>query len=555
MPTQEVIDLTDRVFLLRDQLAEGKVKVAPHLVEKFRESLQKIEIDSDGYVVPSSVDGFVRSFTIGLKYFRHRDETKRAISLSQIQQKYFEILSANFGEMYEAMAAAGGNPNSMAHFLSEKVEFVEDFSKNIAFLVKDLEEFWTVCGEATYFHLEDSKVLKAVFGGDLFPSYERNIASSTALYVDTIVLPCPITHAARLIEYWKPEKAAYFIIKHALNALSYRELALAELDPPIVVIVPDLELLDTGHTDLIRARAEPAALRHASILFGEGFDSIDEVKKFLDELNDPSSIIERIRDPKLFLFDDDWGKDPAKQLAKFLADTRGNFGGFDQPDQLGKLIFSQLVGRMMQASSIELKSARLFGTPLIDAQTSWRYLNWKMQHDASKSQERDHPSQEMHIVHALQSEQEKGLLWLGNIPKSSLIELRKGGHTEEIREMLSKGVAGLVQANPDNFFRTSGQVVENLDVAFLRHQKVLHEARDKQLKVLGLDLGSCLAVGGISVAAAITGHPAVGVASSMLGIAGLPTLKDLKSDFKAWQELEKKAATTPTGILFKHLDS
>jgi hypothetical protein len=53
--------------------------------------------------------------------------------------------------------------------------------------------------------------------------------------MDTVVLPDPIL---RLIKYWstpgglKPRHQFFYITKHALNMLNYRELALADVDPP-----------------------------------------------------------------------------------------------------------------------------------------------------------------------------------------------------------------------------------------------------------------------------------------------------------------------------------
>ncbi len=56
MATEELQDLTDRVFLLRDYLEKGRIKIAEHLWDGFVASLEKIKLDADGFVVPESVD-------------------------------------------------------------------------------------------------------------------------------------------------------------------------------------------------------------------------------------------------------------------------------------------------------------------------------------------------------------------------------------------------------------------------------------------------------------------------------------------------------------------
>ncbi len=553
MATEEIQDLTDRVFMLRDYLEKGRIKIAEHLADGFVASLEKIKLDADGFVVPESVDGRIRALTNGLKYFHYREEAKKSISLSQIQEDYFRILDNNFGFIRKEMIKAGADANVAAHMMAKDQQFVEHFSKNIGHLISDLQEFWRTVGDAAFFHVEDSQCLKSVFGGDLFPSYTRNIASSAALYVDTIVLPCPILHSAALTRMWKPEKAAYFIVKHAVNALNYRDLALAGVTPPIIVVLPDIETFDEHHIDTIRAFSESAAIRHGSVIFGNSFSSIEELTDFLDKLASPDEVLEKIKHPERLLFNTEWEETPRTQLETSLEDNAGTFKGFLGEKHAGRLVLIQCMGRMSQAAAVELRSTRLRGTPLIDAETSWRYLNWKMEYDAQPSAEPEHPSEAMHIVRALQAEGDKNLCWLGNVPSEAIIELRRRGLTEEVRAILSKGVPRLIDANPTNFFRTSDQVVENLDSAFREHQRALVEAREKKVKLFGLDVGACLAVGGISVAAAITANPQLAAVAGILGVAGLPNLRDIKTKFKDLREQEQKVSTSPTGILFKHL--
>src|SRR5438132_7207101 len=97
MAKEEAQDLTDRVFLLREYLQNGRIKIAEHLQNEFVESLERIRLDQDGLVMPETVDGRIRALTNGLRYFRYREETKNSISLSEIQDRYFQILDANFG--------------------------------------------------------------------------------------------------------------------------------------------------------------------------------------------------------------------------------------------------------------------------------------------------------------------------------------------------------------------------------------------------------------------------------------------------------------------------
>ena len=52
MTNDEVQDLTDRVFLLREYLEQGRIKITEHLWGSFVASLEKVKLDAVGFVVP-----------------------------------------------------------------------------------------------------------------------------------------------------------------------------------------------------------------------------------------------------------------------------------------------------------------------------------------------------------------------------------------------------------------------------------------------------------------------------------------------------------------------
>lgn len=92
-------------------------------------------------------------------------------------------------------------------------------------------------------------------------------------------------------------------------------------------------------------------------------------------------------------------------------------------------------------------------------------------------------------------------------------------------------MSDLIGINPDNYFRTADQVVENLEQAFRTHQKAIAEARLKKLKLFGIDVTQCVATGGLAVAATLTGSVALRVVSGISRGAGFTNLKDIKTKF------------------------
>jgi hypothetical protein len=94
---EEIQDLTDRVFLLKEQLEAGRIHFAAHLVEDFRRSYEAIRLRADGLVDPATVNGRIRAATMAIRAMKQRDEAKKAISLGDIQDAYFTLLFGQLG--------------------------------------------------------------------------------------------------------------------------------------------------------------------------------------------------------------------------------------------------------------------------------------------------------------------------------------------------------------------------------------------------------------------------------------------------------------------------
>ena len=75
---EEVQDLTDRVFLLKEQLEAGKVHFAnQELADGFRRSYEAIRLRPDGKVDPTSLDGRIRAMTLAMLAMRQRTHSRR----------------------------------------------------------------------------------------------------------------------------------------------------------------------------------------------------------------------------------------------------------------------------------------------------------------------------------------------------------------------------------------------------------------------------------------------------------------------------------------------
>lgn len=549
---EEIEDLTYRVRLLREELEKGNIKFAPHLVDGFKSSCEKICFDENGQVILSSVDSRIRAMTLGLSHFKYRSDVKDQISLHQIQNAYFKFLEVNFGEFHRAVIEKKSDPNQVAHYFSRREDFVNNFTAALPDLMKYIYEFWESLGEAVSIYLEDEMNLKAVFGGDLFPSYTKNISSTCSLYIDTIILPCPLLRCGKLINVWTPQETTYYILKHCVNALNYKELAVST-DFPIVAILPDYSVFKEYHQDYLKRISEIDTLKHLKVLFDRDFESLEDAFDFSSQIKTPEELLAKIKNQELLLFDAKWGGSKIEQVHRYLSEKKSisvKLGG----NNLGKIIVSDSFGRMSQANDLLVRSRDMMATPLIDAETSWRYFNWKLSYDSQEINDDVRGKINLHIVRALQCGVSKELTWLGNISTQDIIRIRKLDESGEIRQILSGGISELVKLNPDNFFSTSEKVICNINEALGKHQAKLKELRDKKIKFYGVDVASCLAVGGISIAASFMNpaNPALAALAaglSWLGVA--PSPKEVKKDFQNLIKEDKKFRESATGLFFK----
>jgi len=539
-------ELKRRIDLIRSQLEEGKMQLSAHLVEDFRRDWAAIQYDQTGNPVAESVSGRIRSLGAMVAGTQYREKTKNLATLSEIQNTYFGILEANFGQAYEHMVSVGADPHDFAYSASRNSRFVSEYSGVADEFIGYLTEFWDATEETARYHLQDLQCLKSIHGGDLFPSSSHNIASSAGIYVDTIILGCPFMQSKRVFPYWDKQTRAMYLLKHALNVLKYKELATVEIDIPIVAILPFRSSIDKDASEWLPEISKPDILAHGSSIFQMPFSEIDEFLDFTSSLTTIEQIERSIKNPERLLFDTSWTGSLREQIEKSISLNPE----FYSNHSLGASIGLHVFGRMNQANDILLKSRELSGTPILDAPTSWQHLVWKMEYGLPQELS---DSKTFRITHELLSSTEDELRWIGNIPPTTLIEMRKSGALAEIREVLSRGIEAVATAQEDSYENRSQSVIRNVEAAFREYSNSLEEIDRKKSLFFGRDVMPWLAVGSIELAAAFSGNPIWGSAAFVAGqITDIPKLRELPKRYQTIIDLETKLKRTPTALLFRH---
>ena len=543
-----------RVLILQEMLKEGKIQI-PNDNIQIEKSLTACRYDLKGEPDLSTIDGVVRSMALMAEYFHDREQLKNAITLSEIQNRYFEKIWRNFDFFYQKMIELKLTPHNIAYRIAYGDHKTDLLHENIKAFLKSIVEFWEGHSDAAYIHVEDTyDSIKAVFGGDLFPAHNENIASKCGIYTDTIVLPCPFIRFKNLFDQWNKEQQIYYVLKHALNVLQYKDFVSAETDYPIVVILPDKEWLSEENFEQVRSLGTKDALFHANKIFNREFKDLDELLGFTNDLDTIDKVLPEIKDSDRVLFDIDYKTPIKEQLTNAMKGESAQLFGTDNP---GTIVAMQGIGRMNVCNALLLKSLKLRGIPLIDAPTSWQYFKWKLEYDVERAHSNSNVNfLNLHIVKGLNHLSDTSLQWIGKIPPQGLIELRKSGAINEIRAILSKGIDGLSSANSLDFTATSHEVFNNLNAAFNQHQENIKLLINKKWKVAGKDLASRLVMGSIEIAAACTGYPLFGLSCFALEqILDIPKLKDIPKSIEKIKDYEREKLRlnkSPIGLMFQY---
>lgn len=541
-------ELRWRLETLKVMFDEGKIHIAEHLLDDAKASLSKIRFRSDGKIDLNTVDGRIRSMSLMAAHVHQRKQAKEAISLSDISSMYFEFIERNLGFLNKEAKDRDLDALQFARLAPKNPDFVKDVAPQIPGLIEALQDFWESVSESAHYHIQDLQASKAIYGGDLFPSYQRNISSTASLYIDTIVLSDPFWNSRHVFNNSGHETQIYYLVKHTINVLKYKNLANAESKVPIVAFAPFRSSVDEHEEEFLKTIATADALKHAARLFGREFSEADELWDFVKPLESPEQIVASLADPSRLLFDTDWTGSPEEQVKRSLeSDWAEMLGG---ANHAGQMVVGQCFGRMGQATDLLLKSRYLSGIPLIDAPTSWEYFNWKLEYNSAIE---PGTNVHLHMVKGLQRAASTDEEWLGNIPPEAIIEMRKTGAFEEIRSVLSLGVNELSEANPTNFFRSTDKIVENIRDAFEKHMQEVKALRGKKVKFAGYDIGSMFVAGAIDIASIATGTPTFGAASFAVNqLVDSPKLREIPSRFRELKNAHIELKKSPMGLLFQH---
>ncbi|SEM81068.1 hypothetical protein [Paenibacillus sp. OV219] len=539
--------LNSRIDRLEKFLDQGKLHIND---ASTIESLMNVRLLPDNVNVnPETVDGRVRALALAVEMMEHEEELL-SIPLLETQKAYFKVLDSFFGTVFNQMMEKGLNPHQVATVISKNKKIVHSFIEDHEALQEGLHELWQYYLPIIQAHLRRLKGVISVFGGDIFPSYSGSIARSAGLYVDTILVPDPMLRTTSFFKQMSPDKALYYLAKHALNALQYKELALAELDSPIIVFVPDETYLGENDFDLLDKQSQSDILEHLKEMFRVNFTDMDEADSFLQDLETTEDLFQKLVNEERMLFDTEWEHlTKTEQFVKWNRENSWAFNNIPGGGSIGFKVKFMVQSRMMQSKDIVNRALQYNGIPIVNAPTSWQYLLWSYQYSSNT------PNSSSQVKNMLISNSLTKINYdiIGNLSDTALIKLRQENVLNELRELLSKGIEEISTADNTSFDEVTTSVFTNIQESFSKHEEEVQELKSRNKRFWGLNLTNSIVTVGLDIAAAATGNTKLGTISAALtGILGAPSFKEIFTDGGKLLEQNKKIKNSAVGILYSN---
>ncbi|WP_019419105.1 hypothetical protein [Paenibacillus sp. OSY-SE] len=537
--------LNSRIERIKKYLDQGKLYFND---QSTIESLMNVRLlPDDVNVNPDTVDSRVRALALAVEMMENEEELL-SIPLVETQQAYFNVLDTFFGNAFKQMKKKGYNPQQVATLLSKDEKIVRSFAEEREAFKKGLHDLWQYYLPIIQAHLKRLNGVVSIYGGDIFPSYTGNIARSAGLYVDTILVPDPMLRTTSFFDQMSPEKAFYYLAKHALNALQYKDLALAELESPIIVFVPDEKYIGESDFGDLAKQSQTDILAHLKEMFGVSFTDMDEADSFLQKIQTPEDLFQKLVNPDRMLFDTDWEHlTKADQFHKWEKDTSWAFNNVTGDVSIGYKVKFMVNSRMMQSNDIIDRASLYNGIPIVDAPTSWQYLLWNYEYSSNVPNAQ---VKNMLISNSL-TKIEYGLI--GNLSDTALIKLRQEHALNELREILSKGIEEISTADKTTFDEVTTGVFANIQESFSKHEKEVQELQSRNKKFWGINLTSSIVSVGLDIIAAATGNTTLGTVSAALtGFVGAPSFKEIYTEGGKLIKQTKKTKKSAVGILYSN---
>ena len=473
--------------------------------------------------------------------------------LMHIQNDYFDILEGHFCQAFRHMQGSEAGPDQAAARMAQRRDFINEWEKTKEVFLEDIQAFWDTNAEMVYTRIREMKSLKLIFSGEISPSSSSNIIGSLGLYVDTIVLPDPMLRIGILFNLMPVSQQIRYLLRHVLNMMSCRDLALADVEPPILVIAPDPNVLESNNQLFLSSMAESDALFHFERLFDRPFPTKGSLDTFLESISTPEELMNELRRPELLLFDVHWEEPLEAQIRRYQKGARKRFNIGISEKGFAKRIYPVALGRMLQVNDAIFKSMKYQATPFMNDPTLWQYLIWKYRYDAERLGQ---PEDEGHagvMPVTLQVNGEMSLQLITGMPGDVLIRMRRQETMSDFRSVLRGALLEIREADASIVKETTRQAIVRIEKAFTTQEDFIHGVLSRNKPLFHGKIFPWVTPYRVSMTAAFEGNLPLTIFNASQHLKDLPAGKDLWKKGKALMKGADTLQRLPPALIFRQV--
>lgn len=446
-------------------------------------------------------------------------EQSQIINYKQLQRELFNI----FDEFFER--ATGSKYSSFSNLTN----FDEQIRRNAQKIAKrGVDAFnwgYSTLGNFYSKHATDlfiaSKQLggmKLVIGGSSrFTSSTFDSIRKMLLYTDTILIPDPILP---WIEKDRSEEAFQnvLLLENIFRILQVKPLVDADLPYPAILVFPSWEKSLEHEDEATQEGIQDLITEFFSTYLNSTYSNLQEIASFAQK-HEPI-FLEHVERNKLFIAPGGGFSEPlAQNIVMYKNEIRTwrskefNNKIANIPDSL--LVFNGILERLAPQYHLIENANELYAQPMFCLSSHWHYYSLCANMYERRLQNKSLLSPNTSSI--LQSLNAPNLQWLGNVPLTALVELRKNNENEYFRTHLDKYTKELNSASISDIDRIAAEVGRGIASLLAEHQKQIRAIETKYSL-----LHTQTAVGGwVTLAALLIPSLAPFVGSiAPLGVAG-----------------------------------
>jgi hypothetical protein len=398
--------------------------------------------------------------------------------LKAIYEEYFQIIDSYFGAIKHHLNLKDDFPHiKMANRIAG-YDFVADL---LIDTTKDLDieikEFWKRNAATVQQYLEESTGLKCLYSGDISPIDLERFLKRSVLYIDTLILPDPITNLSYGFSDVFVDKRFYLKaqIRHIFNVWRISELMLNTYDfQPLVIYPVTFKAMDQNLFDALKNQADFDYIKYSSQLFNVSEDP-KEIEHLLKANPTAQELFEIIPDkdllPLRFRSQEKFVNEFGIGTRDFKRKMRSEIGNTSDAESFGNYIGYQTLRAREQEYFSKIFSAE----PISDNEASWSFNNYTIGGVGIDSA----------ILNSLQKNE---FNWLGNVPLGALGALRERGELDYMRNALRKGIHDIKTKDDKDLENTVKQLQENMQEMFACQKAETERIQDEVKAIVEEDV-------------------------------------------------------------------